>query len=185
MGDGALPSMAILAQTVGPPLTVVSDVQTAVAQVDADQPVYGLRPLEFLVASEFDLNRLSMALLALFAAVALVLAVAGISGVVTHSVGQRLREIGLRMALGALAGDVLRLIVGESARWALLGMAAGLVLAGLLAERLAALTPGWSGTDWRVLALAAVVVLAATLVSAWLPARRAAALDPARALRSD
>jgi len=183
--DRPRPSMAILARTAGPPLSLATDVQAAVAAIDPDQPIYGLRTLAFIMASELDLNRLSMTLLALFAAVALMLAIAGIYGVVAHSVGQRLREIGLRIALGALAGDVLRLIVGESARYAGLGAAAGLALAIALASRLSSLSPGWSGVDWRVLAGAVLLVMAAALVSAWVPARRAARLDPLNALRHE
>jgi putative ABC transport system permease protein len=126
-----------------------------------------------------------MTLLALFAGLAFLLAVAGIHGVVAHTAGQRLHEIGLRIALGALPADVLRLLVGECARYSVLGVATGLGLSFALAGRLASVSPGWAGTDARVLMAAAMIVLAAALLSAFLPARRAATLDPLQILRRE
>jgi putative ABC transport system permease protein len=183
--DRPAASMAILARTATAPLAAANALQTAIASIDPDQPIYGLRALDFIMASELDLNRLGMTLLALFAGLAFLLAVAGIHGVVAHTAGQRLHEIGLRIALGALPADVLRLLVGECARYSVLGVATGLGLSFALAGRLASVSPGWAGTDARVLMAAAMIVLAAALLSAFLPARRAATLDPLQILRRE
>jgi putative ABC transport system permease protein len=183
--DRPAASMAILVRSAGTPLALAGALRGAVASIDADQPVYGLRDVEFIMASELDLNRLSLALLALFAGVALALAIAGIYGVVAHTVGQRLREMAVRLALGALPADVLRLIVGDCVRYAAVGAAAGLVLIVVLSSRLASLTRSWAGTDIRVLTMAALAVMAVAVVAAYLPARRAASLDPVTTLRQE
>lgn len=184
-GDQSPRSMAILARTVGEPLALAGGLRGAVAEVDPDLPVFGLRDLEFIMASELDLNRLSLVLLALFAGIALALAIAGIYGVVAHITGQRGREMGIRLALGAHPSDVLRLVVGDYFRYAVLGTAAGLVLIVTVSERLATLTLSWAGTDVRMLAAAAVVVMAVAALAAYLPARRAALVDPVQALRGE
>jgi hypothetical protein len=178
-------SVAILARTAGTPLALSGALREAVAAIDPDQPVYGLRDVEYIVTSGLDLNRLSMTLLTLFAVVALALAIAGIYGVVAHTVGQRQREMGLRLALGALPADVLRLIVGDCARYAAVGAGAGLALIILLSGRLATLTRSWAGTDARVLGVAILIVLAAAVIAAFVPAHRAATLDPLSTLRQE
>lgn len=183
--DRPVGSMAILAHTVGSPLALAGALREAVAAVDPDQPVYGLRDMEYMMASALDLNRLSLTLLALFAGVALALAVAGIYGVVAHIVGQRLREMGVRLALGAMPADLLRLIVGDCARFTMVGAAAGLALVVAMSGRLESLTQNWAGMDGRVLAGVALVVMAVALVAAYLPARRAASVDPVIALRQE
>jgi predicted permease len=169
-------TMAILIRTAGSPLALAPSLRTAVAGVDPDQPIYGIRDLDFMLASEYDLNRLGMALLAIFAA-------AGIYGIVAHSVGQRLREMGIRIALGARATDVLRHVVGEAAGFAALGVAAGLIVVAAVGHILEALTPVWTGVAPREVAAAAMVVATIGLLAAYIPARRAASADPLDALR--
>jgi ABC-type antimicrobial peptide transport system permease subunit len=136
-----------------------------------------------MLASEYDLNRLGMALLAIFATASLLLAAAGIYGIVAHSVGQRLREMGIRIALGARAADVLRHVVGECARFAALGLAAGLIVVAAVGNVLEALTPVWAGVTLREVAAAAMMVATVALVAAYMPARRAASADPLETLR--
>jgi predicted permease len=176
-------TMAILVRTVGPPLALAQSLRTAVAGIDPDQPVYGIRDLGFMLASEYDLNRLGMALLAIFAAASLLLAAAGIYGIVAHSVGQRLREMGIRIALGARAADVLRHVVGECASFAGLGLAVGLILVAALGNVLEALTPVWAGVAPREVATSAIIVAIVALAAAYVPARRAASADPLDTLR--
>jgi hypothetical protein len=183
--DSPRRSMAILARTTGAPLTLAGPLREAVATIDPDQALFGIRDLEFMMASEYDLNRLGMTLLALFAAATLLLAVAGIYGVVAHIVGQRVRELAIRMALGARAVDVLRLIVGDCARFALVGTFAGLALLAALGDRLGSLSPGWVGLDGRILGATALGVTLVVVVTAWVPTRRAAAADPASAMRRE
>jgi putative ABC transport system permease protein len=176
---------ALLAHTAGPPLALANPLRDAVAGLDPDQPVYGIRDLAYMISSELDLSRLALVLLALFSATALVLSIAGVYGVVAHSVGQRLREMGVRLALGAVPHDVLRLIVGDALRYAVIGATAGLAVVLATGERLSSLTPSWGGIDLRIPLAAAVAVTVTALVSAYLPARRATAVDPAIVLRDD
>lgn len=178
-------SAAILVRSVGSPLSLGPSVRDAVAAIDPDQPVYGIRDLPFMLNSEYDLNRLALAMLTLFAGTALLLSVAGIYGVVAHLVGQRLHEMGIRMALGALHRDVVRLVVGDSARFAAAGAVVGLVAVAATGNRLAALSPGWVGTEPAVLVTAASVVLFVAVVAAYVPARRAMGVDPVEVMRHE
>lgn len=183
--EAPLRSMAILARTAGPPTAAAPALRAAIAAVEPDQPVYGLRNLDFMLASEYDLNRLGMTLLAVFAAAALILAVAGIHGVVAHTVGQRLREIGIRIAVGASGGTVVRLIVSDYGRFVAAGVALGLAVVLVLGNLLGALTPAWTGLDPRIIAGSAATIIAAAVASAFLPARRAASGDPVQALKQE
>ena len=125
-----------------------------------------------------------MLLLSAFALLALVLAAVGIAGVVGYSVVQRTQEIGVRMALGAQRADVLRLVIGQSLRWALAGVIAGLAAALGLLQFLKSLSFGTAATDLLVLAAVSVLLLGVALAATYLPARRAARVDPVAALRS-
>lgn len=183
--EAPLRSMAILARTAGPPTAAVPALRAAIAAVEPDQPVYGLRDLDFILASEYDLNRLGMTLLAVFAAAALILAVAGIYGLVAHTVGQRLREIGIRIAVGASGAAVVRFIVGDYGRFVALGVTLGLAVVLALGNLLGALTPAWAGLDPRIVASSAIAITAAAVASAFLPARRAASGDPVQALKQE
>jgi predicted permease len=183
--DQPRPSMVVLARTAGSPLALSQPLREVVAGLDPDLPVFGIRDLDYILRSEYDLNRLGMALLALFAGAALVLAIAGIYGVVSHQVAQRLREMGIRIALGAKPADVLRLIVGESGRFAAIGVVGGLMVVGTVGHLLGALTPGWTGVSRGVVAAVAIAVATVAVGAAYLPARRAASADPLETLRQE
>ena len=129
--------------------------------------------------------RIAAMLLGIFGGVALTLAGVGLYGLVAFVVGQRTQEIGVRMALGADRRDILRNVMGQGARLALVGLVAGGILAALATPLLATLLVNVSPTDFVTFGGTGVVLLAVALVAAWIPARRAANLDPVRALRAD
>lgn len=160
-------------------------VRQQVAAIDPDQPIYSVQTLEDAVAAATFGPRLSAILFVVFAAVALSLAALGIYGVMSHAVSARTQEMGVRMAVGAARHDVLRLVLGEVARLAAIGMIAGLagVLAGgrLLRRGLYEMQP----TDPLTIALVVVVLASVALVAGWLPAWRASRVDPLTALRAE
>ena len=124
-------------------------------------------------------------LLSLLGALALGLALVGVYGVVNYVVQQRAREIGLRLALGATRGQVLRVVIGSGLRWVAAGIAIGLAGAALSSRALASLLYGTTPHDAATFAAVAAVVAAVAVAAAWVPARRAMAADPVAALRGD
>lgn len=138
-----------------------------------------------MLDSEYDHNRLALALLGVFAASALLLTVAGIYGVVTQAVGRRLREVGIRIAVGARVEEIRWFLVRDTGRAVWIGTALGLMIVAVGGDVLGSLTPEWAGVDPLLVALAAVVIVTAGVASSYLPARRASRLDPVRVLRSE
>ncbi|MFZ3215115.1 MAG: ABC transporter permease [Candidatus Acidiferrales bacterium] len=175
--------MHLVVRTAGDPTAMASAVRQAIGSVDPNQPVTELRTMDDLIASSVVQRRLSMVLLAIFAAVATLLAGLGIHGVMAYGVAQRTHEIGVRMALGAEPGDVLRLVVGDGMRLAAIGFALG--IAGSLATTRYLQTELFGVRAFDPLTLACVTVgLAAVAAAAcYFPARRAAKVDPLVALR--
>jgi putative ABC transport system permease protein len=169
----------------GDPLTLAQSLRAAVLAVDRNQPVFDVKPLRHIVADSVALKRLALLLLSLFAMVALVLAASGIYGVMAYSVTQRSHEIGIRQALGAQIGDVLRLVIWQGLKLALCGLALGVVAALALTRFLEALLFGVSATDPLTFAGIAGLLVVVALVACWIPARRATKVDPLVALRSE
>ena len=164
---------------------LLSSIRTAMGEVDKTVPVYDIKGMEEMVAESGALRRFDMWLIGTFAGLALTLAGVGIYGVIAYGVSQRTREIGIRIALGAQPGDVLRLIVGEGAKLALSGVLAGLFGAFVLSRWMSSLLFGVSPRDLATFSVVPWMVLALTLFGCYIPARRATKVDPVVALRSE
>ena len=165
--------------------SLTRSVQTAILGIDPDQPVSDVSTLEKARRASVGSTRLYLALFALFAALTLGLAALGIYGTVSHSVGQRTREIGIRLALGAQISDVLRLVLGQGMRLILAGLLLGIAASLALARLLASLLYGVDARDPATLFLTAVLLGAVALLASYLPARRATRIDPLAALREE
>jgi putative ABC transport system permease protein len=175
----------LLVRTAGDPMAAAPAVRQAVWSVDADQPMWSVYSMEALLAQSRGDGRALASLLAVFGAVALLLASMGVHGVMSAVVAQRTREIGVRMALGARAADVMGLVVRQSGRLAFLGVALGAAGAATLSRLLRGLLFGVGPGDPLTLVVVSLILGAATLLASVLPARRAARLDPVAALRHE
>jgi putative ABC transport system permease protein len=177
--------MAILVRTSGDPKLLASAVRARIRALDPQLPVEGLETLSAVVARSLVQRRFSMLLLGAFAGLALLLAAVGIYGVVAFLAGQRTREVGIRMALGARRGDVLALFLGESARFAAAGLLTGFALAIAATRLLKTMLFGVAATDPLSFGTVAFVLTAVALAASWIPARRAARISPMEALRNE
>jgi putative ABC transport system permease protein len=176
-------AMAVVARTERDPFLSAGALEQAIWGIDPEQPVYDLSTMDQVLARAVFLPRLSTALLVGFAGGALLLAALGIYGVLSYSVTQRTREIGLRMALGARAGDTLGLVVGSSMLLVGVGVALGLVAAAVLARSMSGILYGIGPFDLPAFGLAGLVLVVAGLAASLVPARRASRVDPMVALR--
>jgi putative ABC transport system permease protein len=168
-----------------PLASFLPSLRTEIASLDPDQPLTGLQTLESSVSATLDQRRLSTWLLSLFSAGALLLALLGIYATLAYSVAQRTREIGVRMALGARAEGVVRLVIRQGMRLAALGATLGVLLALLLGRVIEGLLYGVGPHDPATIAAVAVLLLGAALLACWIPARRASRVDPLIALRAE
>ena len=158
-------------------------ITAAIRSVDPEQPVFSVMSMERLIENASAERRISMLLLLLFAAMALLLSAIGIYGVMAYTTTQRRHEIGIRLALGAGAPDVLRLVVGQGMRLVLVGVAAGLLGAWLLSRALASQLYGITAQDPLTYASVALLLGTVALLATWVPARRATRVDPMISLR--
>jgi putative ABC transport system permease protein len=177
--------MTVIVRTASAPRAVLPAIRATVRELDPEQPIYNVRTLNELVSRSVAERRFQMLLLAGFSAIALSLALVGVYGVMSYTVSQRTREIGVRMALGAEPRDVSRSVVRESMMLALIATAIGVPLALLSGRLLTASLFGISSTDPWTYATTVVILASTAALSAYVPARRAAAVDPAVALRAD
>jgi ABC-type antimicrobial peptide transport system permease subunit len=175
--------VAVVVRTEGDPASIMKLVRRGVAEVDSREVIYGVQTLDQVIAGSFAPRRLSMILLGVFAGLALLLASVGVYGVISYLVGQRTHEIGVRIALGAQRSDVMRLVLGEGARMALIGVAAGIAGAFGLTRLMANQLFGVTAHDPLTYAAVAILLMLVALVACYLPARRAMRLDPVTALR--
>jgi predicted permease len=178
-------SVAVVLRTEGDPTAVMDSVRRAVAEIDPREVIYNVRTMDEVVSSSFAARRLSMLLLSVFAALALVLACVGIYGVISYLVSQRTHEIGVRMALGAERGDVLRLVLGHGARMALVGVAIGVGAALGLTRLMANQLFGVSAYDPLTFAAVALLLMVVAVAACYIPARRAMSVNPMIALRHE
>jgi putative ABC transport system permease protein len=162
---------------------LAGEVKEAIAKIDPDLPVTAISSMENVISESMGDYRLYMQLLAVFAGVAAVLAAIGIYGVMSYFVSERTREIGIRVALGAGRGDVLKLIAKLGLKLALLGVAAGLALTFGLTRFIAAFLYGVKATDPLTCVIVAVALIGVALLACYVPARRALRVDPIIALR--
>jgi predicted permease len=182
--NARLTPLAWIVRTRVAPYTVSAAVQEQLRQVSG-LPVSDVRSMEDVVSRSISRQRFNMLLMTVFGAAALLLAAIGIYGLMAYSVEQRTQEIGIRLALGADAGDVRRMIVGQGMRLALIGVAIGLASAFGLARVIASLLYGVTPRDPIVFTAAPLVLSLVALVGVWLPSRRAVAVDPVSALRAE
>ncbi len=179
------PEMDLIVRTTASLASVVGAIKAQVLAVDPDQPITAVRRLEQVIERSASPQRLAASLLSIFAGAALLLAALGIYGMVSHGVSRREREIGVRMALGARAADVVRMVLREGLRLSLYGIAAGAVAALVLGKLLASFLYGVSAKDPATFALVAAGLAVVAVAASWIPARRATHVDPAVALRSE
>ena len=173
----------VVSTDAGDPLALVPSVRASVRAVDPDQPIANVRTLTSLMSGSLWLSRAAAWLLSVFGGAALIFALLGVFGAASYSVAQRQRELAVRLALGAAPERVTRLVLTNTLRGAIVGVAAGLLLTVALRQTVAAMVIGIDPSDPRTLALVCVSLAAATAATCWLPARRASHIDPMDALR--
>jgi putative ABC transport system permease protein len=185
--DSQLPSddAFLLIRTKAAPEALAAAVREEMGRIDRDIPLRAVRTMEDVIAGTLWYPRLSAWLLGLFAALAAALAAAGLYGVMSYSVNQRTQEIGLRMALGAQSGDALRMVIGEGFKLTVVGLGLGLVAAFALNRLIASQLFGVTATDPLTYAGVATLLAMVALIACYLPARRAAKVDPLVALKRD
>jgi putative ABC transport system permease protein len=173
----------LLVRTTVEPLSLAGSVRNQIAALDKEQAVFNVRSMEQALAQSVAARRFSMILLAVFALLALTLAAVGIYGVISYSVAQRTREVGIRMALGARTIDVLNLVVRDGLKLVFVGIVVGLAGALLLTRLMTALLFGVTATDAVTYVTVALGLIIVALIACCIPARRATKVDPLVALR--
>jgi len=177
--------MTIVARTATAPLNLSSALRGVVAEMDKNLAVSNIIPMQEIAAQSIGQERFTLLLLGVFSSLALLLAAAGIYGVMAYAVAQRTHEIGIRVALGAQTRDVLKLVVTQGMALVLAGVGIGLASALALTRFIRGLLFGVSATDAATFALVSLLLLAVALLACYLPARRAAKVDPMVALRCE
>ena len=178
-------AVAVALRTAGPPMALAAPVERAVHQLDPDQAVADLRTMDDVVDQSIAGQRFDTVLLGIFATIAFALCAVGIYGVISYDVGQRTNEIGIRLALGAGRSGILRLVVGEAAGLAALGIGLGLAAAFALTRLMAGMLYGVRTNDAYTFAGMALLLGMVALAAGYVPARRAMAVDPLTALRHE
>jgi putative ABC transport system permease protein len=180
-----IPGQTLVARTQGDPAAYTKAVRAAVASIDPQIPVYGVKTMRQRVDESLAQARMRSMLLAVFSAVALVLASLGLYGMITCAVAERRQEIGIRMALGARAIEVRRMVVAEALKLTAIGLALGVIAASMAARLVETFLFGVSAADPVTYAATIAVFLAITVIASDLPARRATRVDPLTVLRDE
>jgi len=175
--------MTMVVRTANDPHGLIPVVTRVVGSMDRDLPVFSIKTMDEYLAASVAAPRFNSTLLGIFAAVALVLTIVGLYGVMSYSVAQRTNEIGIRMALGAQTRDVLRLIVAQGFKLVLAGLLIGLAGAFALSRLVASLLFGVGTRDPLTFATVAVLLGLVSILACYIPARRATKVDPLKALR--
>jgi putative ABC transport system permease protein len=178
-------SLTLALRTDGDPQSLIRDVRREVIALDKSLPVTGVRTMEERMGASLAGKRFNTLLLSLFAALALILAVVGLYGVISYTVAERTRDIGVRMALGAQTGDVLRLVIGRGMTLTLAGVGIGLLASFALTRLMKDMLFEVGPTDPLTFVAIAVLLTAAALTACYIPARRATNVDPMVALRTE
>lgn len=181
----AIGAMSIFVRTQVDPESLTNSLRRTVAEMDKDVPIYRTRTLTDYMSQSVAQPRLNAMLVSLFAVIALLLAAAGIFGVMSYSVAQRTQEIGIRMALGAQRYDVLRLIVLQGMRFVGIGLVIGIIGVLICSRLLQSFLFGIGATDLRTMLVVMLILTGVALVACLVPARRATLVDPIKALRAE
>jgi putative ABC transport system permease protein len=186
--QGLISSLTLCVKSQSDPLSLTSAVRREVQAMDKEVPIFNVRPLEEYIAGSMAQSRFAAFLLGSFAGLALVLTAIGLYGVMAYTVAQRVREIGLRMALGATRGDVLQMVLRSGLQLTALGIAlgcAGAVATSRLLARFPSLLFGVKPLDAVTFASVIGALAAVSLLAGYIPARRATRVDPMIALRNE
>jgi ABC-type antimicrobial peptide transport system permease subunit len=174
---------SVMIRTAGNTAGLLESIRRVSQQMSRQQAIFGAQSMDEMIADSLASERFSMIILGVFAALALLLASVGVYGVISYVVGQRTHEIGIRMAMGASRMDILRLVLGSSVGLTLIGVGAGLAAALGLTRLMARMLYGVSATDPLTLVAVSLVLTFVALLASYIPARRAAKVDPMVALR--
>jgi predicted permease len=180
-----LGSMSLTVHTAREPLSLSAEVQREVLALDPDQPVYRIRTMHEVSQASVAGRRLSMVLMVIFAVLALALAAVGLYGVMSFSVAQRSHEMGIRMALGAQTRNVVRLVIGQGLFLCAMGVVAGFAVSLVLSRFVSSLLFSTHAIDPATFLAVATLLLAVALLACWVPAYRAARVDPVNVLRQE
>jgi putative ABC transport system permease protein len=175
--------MRLVVRTQGEPLGLVTPIRHVVSQMDANIPIYNVQTLQAISEERSFMRRLTTSVLGVFALTALLLAALGIYGVMAYSVSRRTNEIGVRIALGACMADIVRMVLHQGAKLALIGVGIGLAGSLILGRLIGSFLFGVTAYDPITFILVVVILTLAALAACYLPARRAAKIDPMEALR--
>jgi putative ABC transport system permease protein len=175
--------MFLVVNTQSDPLAFAATVRKTISQIDADQPVSAIRPMAQVIDDSLWQRRVLLQLIVLFAAVALALSSVGVYGVISYSMEQRRKEFGIRIALGAERGNIIRLGISEGMKLASAGAAIGLIAGLIINRRITALLYQVEPTDLTTYCVITALLLSVAFLAAYLPARKALKLDPTTALK--
>jgi ABC-type antimicrobial peptide transport system permease subunit len=176
-------NVALFIRTSSDPLAMAGALRAAVRRVEKNAPIFGVAPLEQQLGTYLTQRRFQTSLLTGFSVVALLMAAVGIYGLIQYSIATRTQEIGLRMAIGAQAGDIFRMIIGEGLALSLTGLALGLVGAWWLGRAGSSLLFGVTASDPLTFTTVSLLLTAVATAACYFPARRAMRVDPLLALR--